>query len=40
MQGTAEGEPFDKKVLDDMLALAGRGIEQLVAAQRDALALP
>lgn len=37
VQGTAEGEAFDKKTLDRMLELAGRGIAQLVASQRDAL---
>jgi ribonuclease PH len=38
VQGTAEGESFGKPTLDAMLAIAGRGIEQLVAAQREALA--
>lgn len=37
VQGTAEGEAFDKKTLDRMLELAGRGIAQLVVSQRDAL---
>jgi len=37
VQGTAEGEPFDKALLDQMLAVAGRGIDELVAAQRAAL---
>jgi ribonuclease PH len=37
VQGTAEGEPFEKATLDRMLAVAGRGIEQLVAAQRETL---
>ena len=35
VQGTAEGEPFDRTALDDLLALAGNGIEQLVAMQRE-----
>jgi ribonuclease PH len=37
VQGTAEGEPFEKTVLDEMLGFAGRGIEQLVVAQHAAL---
>lgn len=39
IQGTAEGEPFARTQLDAMLALAESGIRQLIAAQRDALAL-
>lgn len=39
VQGTAEGAPFDQATLDRMLALANRGIEELFAAQRKALAL-
>jgi ribonuclease PH len=38
VQGTAEGTPFSRTELDAMLALAGRGIGQLVAAQKAALA--
>jgi ribonuclease PH len=38
VQGTAEGTAFEKATLDSMLALAGRGISELVAAQRKALA--
>jgi len=37
VQGTAEGAPFSRNELDAMLALADRGIRQLVAAQRCAL---
>jgi ribonuclease PH len=37
VQGTAEGEAFDKATLDRMLALAGKGIRDLIAAQREAL---
>jgi ribonuclease PH len=37
VQGTAEGEAFDKSTLDEMLALAGKGIADLVDAQRAAL---
>jgi ribonuclease PH len=38
VQGTAEGAPFDRALLDGMLDLAASGIEQLVALQRDVLA--
>jgi ribonuclease PH len=38
VQGTAEGESFDKATLDRMLDSASDGIGRLVAAQRDALA--
>jgi ribonuclease PH len=38
IQGTAEGEPFDRAQLDQLLGLAGAGIERLVAAQKLALA--
>ena len=37
VQGTAEGETFDRALLDRMLEVASGGIRQLVAAQRDAL---
>jgi ribonuclease PH len=37
VQGTAEGAPFSRKELDAMLALAEKGIRELVAAQRAAL---
>jgi ribonuclease PH len=39
VQGTAEGEPFARAELDQLLALAGRGIAELVAQQRRALGL-
>ena len=39
VQGTAEGEPFARTELDALLALAGRGIAELVAQQRRALGL-
>ena len=35
VQGTAEGRPFDRAALDALLALAGDGIERLVALQRE-----
>jgi len=37
MQGTAEGEPFTRHTMDAMLDLAERGIEQLLALQRQVL---
>jgi ribonuclease PH len=40
IQGTAEGEPFARADMDRLLALAARGIGELVAAQRRALGLP
>ncbi len=40
VQGTAEGAPFSRAELDQLLSLADRGIRELVAAQRAALALP
>ncbi|WP_170127900.1 ribonuclease PH [Euzebya rosea] len=38
VQGTAEGVPFSREELTDMLDLAAAGCEQLFAAQRDAVA--
>lgn len=37
IQGNAEGEPFDRKQLDELLGLAGDGIEMLLEYQREAL---
>lgn len=37
VQSTAEREPFDRAALDTLLALAGRGIRELLAAQQLAL---
>jgi ribonuclease PH len=37
IQGTAEGAPFSRAEMDRLLALAGKGIAELVAAQRHAL---
>ena len=37
VQGTAEGEPFARAELDAMLALADKGVRELIAAQRAAL---
>ena len=36
VQGTAERDPFDRASLDQLLALAERGIRELMAAQRAA----
>jgi ribonuclease PH len=38
VQATAEREPFSRELLDDLLDLAGGGIEEIVAAQNDAVA--
>jgi len=38
VQATAEREPFTRALLDELLDLAAGGIEQITAAQRDALA--
>ena len=37
VQGTAEGLPFSRAQLNELLALAGQGIEELVRAQKLAL---
>ena len=39
VQGTAEGEPFSRAEMDALLALAGAGIAELVALQKQALGL-
>jgi len=39
VQGTAEGAPFTRAEMDAMLALADKGIRELVVAQRRALGL-
>ena len=38
IQGTAEGMPFPRRRVDEAITLAARGIEELFAAQRAALA--
>jgi ribonuclease PH len=38
VQGSAESAPFPRTRLDEVLRLAGKGIEELLAAQADALA--
>ena len=40
VQGTAEGEPFDRGVLEELLALAGGGCAELTRLQQAALAQP
>ncbi len=37
VQGTAEGQPFSRAQMDELLELGRRGIEQLVRAQREAI---
>jgi ribonuclease PH len=37
LQGTAEGEPFTREQMDEMLVLADQGIKQLFSIQRHAL---
>jgi ribonuclease PH len=37
VQGTAEGAPFDRKLLDELLDLAAVGCGELTRAQRAAL---
>ncbi len=39
LQGTAEGQPFGRELLDRLLELAERGISELMVAQRRALGL-
>jgi ribonuclease PH len=40
VQGTAEGVPFTRAEMDTLLALADKGIRELVLAQQQALAAP
>ena len=40
VQGTAEGEPFDRNLLDGLLDLAVKGCADLTALQEQALAAP
>jgi ribonuclease PH len=37
LQGTAEGEPFSRQQMDELLALGAIGIQSLIAMQRKAL---
>jgi ribonuclease PH len=38
LQATAEGAPYSRADLDSMLALASKGIKELIVAQKRALA--
>jgi ribonuclease PH len=38
LQGTAEREPFSRSQMDELVALASRGIERLIAIQKQILA--
>jgi ribonuclease PH len=38
VQGTAEGEPFQRELLDDLLTLAAKGCADLTQLQQAALA--
>jgi len=40
VQGTAEGEPFDRAQLDALLAVAEKGIREILVLQSDAIAAP
>jgi ribonuclease PH len=40
VQGTAEGTPFSKSELDDLVGLAERGIVEIFGLQREMLAVP
>ena len=37
VQGTAEGQPFERALLDELLELAAKGCADLTVAQREAL---
>ncbi len=37
VQGTAEGAPFTREQMDSLLELGGKGIEQLIRLQRQAI---
>jgi ribonuclease PH len=37
VQGTAEGMPFSRHALEEILSVAQQGIEELSAIQRDAI---
>ena len=38
LQATAEGDPFSRAQLDEMLALAGKGVAELIEVQKQTLA--
>jgi ribonuclease PH len=37
LQGTAEGEPFTREQMDGLIELANKGIDELIAMQKEAL---
>ena len=37
VQGTAEGEPFDRAMMDKLVDIAGQGIRELNGVQRSVL---
>ena len=39
VQATAERDPFSRELLDDLLDLASSGIEEIMVAQNDAIAV-
>jgi ribonuclease PH len=40
VQGTAEGEPFDRTLLDSLVDLAVKGCAELTAVQQQSLSTP
>jgi ribonuclease PH len=38
VQGTAEGKPFSRSEMDQLLGLAGEGIQKLLVLQKEVLA--
>jgi ribonuclease PH len=40
VQGTAEGQAFSRSELDDLVALAEKGIGEIFALQREMLTVP
>jgi ribonuclease PH len=40
VQGTAEGKPFSRSELDDLIGLAEGGITEIFAVQREMLSVP
>jgi len=39
IQGTAEGKPFSREAVDSLISLAGKGIQQMLQAQQEAIKL-
>ena len=40
IQGTAEGKPFSRESIDDLISMAEKGIQQLFQIQQEALKSP